>query len=172
MRHATLVPGFMLDPAGLPRFPSTPSLSVSNGFPPGSVSVSLEHAISGPIIADTFAVTACDSIIDAPLRAGPPSAGSVQFSRVTVLGSVWLRACWRSKIPVLLDRLLVVDRDSSILPSHTACCRMTHPGPDYLSLPAVLSVNEAQTADEKRRLADVFRPRFPPVGTARPVMGS
>lgn len=162
VRHATLVPGFMLDPAGLPRFPSTPSLSVSNGFPPGSVSVSLEHAISGPIIADTFAVTACDSIIDAPLRASPAVvAGSVQFSRVTVLGACLVTRVLAIKDSVLLDRLLVVDRDSStfavtysVLPYDPTLGQITYRCQPFLS------VNEAQTADEKRRLADMLRPQL------------
>ena len=124
VRHATLVSGVYARPGGPAALSFDAIVECVKRLSAGSVSFA-EHAISGPIIADTFAVTACDSIIDAPLRASPAVvAGSVSFSRHGAPGSVgYARAAIKDS--VLLDRLLGGGSTAAHLPSHTACCRMT-----------------------------------------------
>ncbi len=162
IRHSTLLPGLQLAPDGQPMMPNLPSLSLSAGFQPGNVQVEVHQSVTGPILIDGAALSACDSVIDAPRRLGPAVvATSVKLARVTVLGACTVTRVEAIKDSLLTERLTVVDRDSStfavtysVLPYDATL------GPITYRCQPFLSVNEAQTSDEKRKLIDTLRPQL------------
>lgn len=89
LRHATLVPGLRLTPAGAPLRPERPSVLAG---PMAELSLDLSFSICGSLAlsaATQSTVTAADSILDCAGGALPAlAARSASLTRVTVLGAI------------------------------------------------------------------------------------
>ena len=96
LRHCTFVPGLRLNVDGTPAHPESPSIVVESG----SVSVEIDHCITGGVRADANAtVVITDSIVDATGSIGVAYAaldnehagGELQVIASTVIGKIHAR---------------------------------------------------------------------------------